>query len=87
MQKVNTLFYKLVPQHNVKQAYFLLVSCESTITHRTAMQYVTLCAITERMLNNALSALQAQYSTEHMCNVTSDSVAKTLHKLFEQQNS
>lgn len=85
MQKRNTMYYKLMQQHNSKQDYFLLVSFASSITQRDAMSYDTLCAITPTMLESAVAKFELLYNAENSIDVTSASVAKMLQKHFKQQ--
>ena len=84
MQNNAIMFYKLAAQRT-KNAYFLLVSFDSNISQRTAMQYVTLCNINENMLNNAVQQLASQHKASSVRDVSSDGVCKALNKLFAKQ--
>lgn len=82
MQNANTLFIK-VAQQRVKHAYYVLVSFDSAITQTNCVQYITLCDINERMFNDAIATLQAQYKATAVRDVTTDGTAKALAKSFK----
>jgi len=80
----STLYYKLFAQHNAQHAYTLCVSfnAHSTLTQRNALQFATLCDITQHALQSTLQRLQQQHNAQQLCNLTSSAVSKKLARYF-----
>ena len=79
----STLYYKLFAQRT-QHAYVLCVSfnAHTLLTQRNAMQFVTLCEITQQTLQSKLQQLLQQHSAQQLCNVTSSAVSKKLNSYF-----
>lgn len=82
MQNTATLFIKVVPQR-VQRSYFLLCDFQPSVTHASAISYVTLTDITQESLQRAIQDMQTLHKAGCISNVTSAAVAKKLQKLSD----
>ena len=81
MSAQNTLYYKVVAQKQ-RNTYMLLVAFTQQVVQRNAVQFVTLCNITQYMLQHAVAQMQQAHNAASVTDVTTSSVAKQLQRLF-----
>jgi hypothetical protein len=86
MQAINTMYYKVFAQkqHN---AFTLCITFNAHVafTQRSAACYVTLCNITQSMLQAAVARMQQQHNAVSVQDCTNASTYKVLQKLFAAQ--
>jgi len=80
----NTLFVKVVTQSQ-QRGYILLAGFESSVTHRTCVQYITLGGATRESLNDAIARLKVTHSAGTITDVTDNGIKRKLNKLFGEE--
>jgi hypothetical protein len=77
----STLFIRVVPQDR-QRGYMLLVGYDAKIVQSTAIQYITLTAVTRASLNAMIEKAKISYNASDIRDVTAPGIQKQLKKLF-----
>jgi len=82
----STLFVRVVPQDK-DRGYCLLAGYDASVVQRTAIQTMTLSAVTRASLNAAIERMKVANSAAEVRDVTAPAIQKKLAKLFGETAS